>query len=208
MILLLDNYDSFVHNVARALRELGAAVEVVRSDRVTVEEALEHPPSGLVISPGPRTPLEAGVSVELVRALSGRIPVLGICLGHQAIARAYGASVVRSAFPTHGRASAIHHEGEGLFHGVPSPFPAGRYHSLTVERSTLPNELEPAAWTAEGEVMAIRHREHPVWGVQFHPESVLTPSGDVLLGNFLSLVDLRPLTPTATQLLDVVLEPG
>ncbi len=192
MILLLDNYDSFVHNVARALRELGAEVEVVRSDRLTVSEAIVREASGVVISPGPGTPDEAGISVELVRELGGRVPVLGICLGHQAVAAAYGAGVGSSPAPTHGRESAVYHRGGDLFAGIPSPFPAGRYHSLSVDERSLPRELEPAAWTARGELMAVRHRDDPVWGIQFHPESVLTPSGAKIFENFLHLVRRRP----------------
>jgi anthranilate synthase/aminodeoxychorismate synthase-like glutamine amidotransferase len=187
MILVLDNYDSFVHNVARYLRELGREVEVRRSDALSVDRILERSPSHLVLSPGPCTPAEAGVSVDVVRALRGRIPVLGICLGHQAVARAYGAGIGPSPQPTHGRASPIHHRSTGILRGLPSPFPGGRYHSLTVEPAGLPAELEVTAWTGEGEVMALRHVRDPVWGVQFHPESVLTEGGHRLLANFLAL---------------------
>jgi anthranilate synthase/aminodeoxychorismate synthase-like glutamine amidotransferase len=187
MILVLDNYDSFVHNVARYLRELGAEVEVGRNDAFTVEEVEARDPTHLVLSPGPCTPDDAGISVELVRALGGRIPTLGICLGHQAVARAYGARLVPSPSPTHGRASPIHHRGEGILSGLPDPFDGGRYHSLSVDREALPAALEVTAWTDHGEVMAIRHREHPVWGVQFHPESILTEGGHRLLGAFLEL---------------------
>lgn len=186
MVLLLDNYDSFVHNVARALRELGALVEVVRSDALSVEEAVAMGPSHLVISPGPGTPRDAGVSVALVRALRGRLPVLGICLGHQAIAEGYGGRVVPSATPTHGRASQIVHTGEGIFSGLPSPFLAARYHSLAVEETSLPAPLEGVAW-ADGELMAIRDRHAPVWGIQFHPESILTTVGDRIFEAFLRL---------------------
>jgi anthranilate synthase/aminodeoxychorismate synthase-like glutamine amidotransferase len=195
MILLLDNYDSFVYNVARALRELGGRVEVVRSDALTVGDALAAGPSHLVISPGPGTPADAGISLELVRAVRGRIPVLGICLGHQAIAEAYGGRVVRSDEPVHGRATPIVHKGEGIFAGLPSPFPAGRYHSLTVERTSLPRPLRAVAWTPGGEIMGLRDEGAPVWGVQFHPESILTPCGESLLDSFLRTsrveVDLR-----------------
>ena len=194
MILLLDNYDSFVHNVARAIRELGGRVEVVRSDALTVESALAADPSHLVISPGPGTPADAGISVELVRAARTRIPVLGICLGHQVIAEAYGGRVVRSGDPVHGRATPILHSGEGIFAGLPSPFSAGRYHSLTVEPSTLPHPLRPVAWTPDGQIMGLKDQGAPVWGVQFHPESILTPLGDALLGSFLktSRMDVDP----------------
>jgi anthranilate synthase/aminodeoxychorismate synthase-like glutamine amidotransferase len=186
MILLLDNYDSFVHNVARSLRELGASVLVRRSDAISVEEALAPEPSHVVISPGPCTPAEAGVSVDLVRSLAGRLPVLGICLGHQAIAEAYGGRLVPSPDPAHGRALPIFHLGEGLLAGVESPFPGGLYHSLSVDPE-LPEELVAEAWTEGGEVMAIRHRSHPVWGVQFHPESILTPDGGTIFRRFLAL---------------------
>lgn len=188
MILVLDNRDSFVHNVARYLRRLGEDVRVERSDTLSLEVALELRPACLVISPGPCTPQEAGISVALVQALSPETPVLGICLGHQVISAAFGGQVTRSRVPLHGRASLIHHRGTGLFRGVPTPFRAGRYHSLEVPAASLPDELEVVAWTEEGEVMALRHRERPIWGVQFHPESILTEEGDRILGNFLSLV--------------------
>jgi anthranilate synthase/aminodeoxychorismate synthase-like glutamine amidotransferase len=185
MILLLDNYDSFVYNVARSLRELGGRVEVVRSDALTLEDALAAGFSHLVISPGPGTPADAGVSLALVRALRGRIPVLGICLGHQVIAEAYGGRVVSSSEPVHGRATPIVHTGEGIFAGLPSPFLAGRYHSLAVDSSTLPPPLRAVAWSPGGEIMALRAEDAPVWGVQFHPESILTPAGETLLASFL-----------------------
>jgi para-aminobenzoate synthetase component 2 len=185
MILVLDNYDSFVHNVARSLRELGGHVEVVRSDALTVEDALAAGPSHLVISPGPGTPADAGISLALVRAVQGRLPVLGICLGHQVIAEAYGGRVVSSSEPVHGRATPIVHTGEGIFAGLPSPFLAGRYHSLAVESSTLPPPLRAVAWSPGGEIMGLRAETVPVWGVQFHPESILTPTGETLLGSFL-----------------------
>ena len=186
-VLVLDNYDSFVHNVARYLRELGREVEVLRNDVLSVNEILERAPSHVVLSPGPCTPDEAGVSVALVRELRGRIPLLGVCLGHQAVARAYGGRLVRSPSPTHGRASAVHHGGQGILAGLPNPFSGGRYHSLSVDPEGIPSDLEVTAWTEAGEVMAIRHRKHPVWGVQFHPESVLTQGGHRLLGAFLEL---------------------
>jgi anthranilate synthase/aminodeoxychorismate synthase-like glutamine amidotransferase len=186
-ILLLDNYDSFVHNVARALRELGARVDVMRSDALSVDEAIARDPSHLVISPGPGEPADAGVSVPLVRRLQGRVPVLGICLGHQAIAEAYGGRVISSPAPMHGRASSIVHRGQGILSGLPSPFPAARYHSLSVEEASLPSALEAVAWTADGELMAVRDRMAPVWGLQFHPESILTPVGDRILEAFLRL---------------------
>lgn len=187
LILVLDNYDSFVHNVARYIRELGTAVEVVRSDALSVEEVRMREPDGIVLSPGPRTPAEAGLSVPVVQAVAGSIPVLGICLGHQAVAEAFGAKVVRSAEPMHGRSSPIHHRGEGILSGLPLPFRAGRYHSLVVSPVGFPVELEITAWSGSGDIMALRHRRHPVWGVQFHPESILTEGGYDLLSNFLGL---------------------
>lgn len=187
MILLLDNYDSFVHNVARILVELGESVTTVRSDELSVAEALALAPARIVISPGPRTPTEAGISVELVQALEGRIPVLGICLGHQVVVVAYGGRVSVSREPAHGFARDVIHEGTGLFTGVPSPFSAGLYHSLSANAEGLPAELVAEAWTDSGELMALRHRVHPVWGVQFHPESILTPLGPRVLQNFLDL---------------------
>jgi anthranilate synthase/aminodeoxychorismate synthase-like glutamine amidotransferase len=192
MILVLDNYDSFVHNLARMFRERGAQVEVVRSDRITVDEALALDPTHLVISPGPCTPAEAGISVALIRAIRGRLPILGVCLGHQAVAEAYGGRIVRSPEPIHGRALSVRHLGTGLFSGVPSPFVAGLYHSLSVARDGLPYSLEVEAWTDRGEVMALRHGSHPVWGVQFHPESILTPWGGRILENFLSVSREEP----------------
>jgi anthranilate synthase component 2 len=199
MILLLDNYDSFVHNVARTLRELGARVEVVRSDTLSVEDAMARKLSHLVISPGPGTPRDAGVSVPLVRELRGRVPVLGICLGHQAIAEAYGGRVIRSASPMHGSASSIVHRAQGILSDIPSPFSAARYHSLTVEGTSLPAVLEAVAWTADGEIMAIRDRLAPVWGLQFHPESILTPLGDRILEAFLRLKAPAPEPPARDQ---------
>lgn len=187
MVLLIDNYDSFVHNLARYFRQLGAETRVERNDALSVEEAVSLAPGHLVVSPGPRTPRDAGISAALVAALGPTTPTLGVCLGHQCIAAAYGGEVVPSPRPTHGRASPIRHTGEGIFAGLPQPMTVGRYHSLSVPRASLPWELEVAAETEEGEVMAVRHREHPVWGVQFHPESVLTEHGHGLLRNFLAL---------------------
>lgn len=197
MILVLDNYDSFVHNVARILRELGAPggkdeeVRVVRSDALSVAELLELDFSHLVISPGPGTPASAGVSVAAVRALGGRVPVLGVCLGHQVVAAACGARVVRARLPLHGRSSKVHHRGEGILAGLSRPFDAGRYHSLVVDRGSLPEALEVTAVSDEGEIMALRHRRVPVFGVQFHPESVLTPDGSRVLANFLAVASPR-----------------
>lgn len=185
MIVLIDNHDSFVHNLARYVRELGWETAVVRCDAVTVEEVAGMDPSHIVVSPGPCTPDEAGVSVEVVRRLGPRVPLLGVCLGHQCIGRAFGGRVVRARRPMHGKASLIAHDGEGIFAGLPDPLRATRYHSLVVESETLPAELVVTARSAEGEIMALRHRDHPVAGVQFHPESVLTDRGHDLLRSFL-----------------------
>jgi anthranilate synthase component 2 len=176
MILLLDNYDSFTFNLYQALSELGAEVLVKRNDRITVDEARQLAPSlqGIVISPGPCTPSEAGVSVPLVRQLAGEVPILGVCLGHQAIGAAFGGKVVRAPRLMHGKTSMIAHDGEGIFSGLPNPFQATRYHSLIVERESLPGHLEITA-EADGLIMGMRHRTLPVFGVQFHPESILTP---------------------------------
>jgi anthranilate synthase component II len=186
MILLLDNYDSFTFNLYQALSELGADVIVRRNDTVTVDEVERMVPTldGIVISPGPCTPGEAGISVPLVQRLAGAVPILGVCLGHQAIGEAFGGTIVRAPRIMHGKVSMIAHDGGGVFAGLPNPFQATRYHSLIVERSTLPSMLEVTA-EAEGLVMALRHRSLPVEGVQFHPESILTPTGNDLLANFL-----------------------
>ena len=186
MLLLIDNFDSFVYNLARYLQELGRETRVVRNDAIDVGGIRALGPEAVVISPGPCAPERAGVSVAAVRDLGAEIPILGVCLGHQAIGAAYGGRVVRGE-PVHGRASPVHHDGRGLFHGLPSPLRAGRYHSLVVAREDLPPELEVAAALDDGTIMALRHRRHPVVGVQFHPESVLTEHGHDLLANFLRL---------------------
>ena len=186
MILLLDNYDSFAHNLARYLVELGEDVEVVRNDVADAPSLLDRNPSHLVVSPGPCTPADAGVSVDLIRTAPAALPVLGVCLGHQCIADAYGASVVRGP-PVHGKTSEVAHDGTDLFSGLPSPLAATRYHSLVVNPSTLGDRLLATAWTRGGILMALRHSARPVWGVQFHPEAVLTEHGHALLRNFLSL---------------------
>lgn len=185
MILVIDNYDSFVFNVARYVEELGHEVEVERNDRIDVDAILACGTTGLVISPGPCTPDEAGVSTEAVRRLSGRLPILGICLGHQCIGSAFGAAVTRAGTPMHGRASTIRHDNSGLFAGLPERFRVGRYHSLIVSDPPDPGPIVPCAWSEDGEVMAVRHREHPTFGVQFHPESVLTEHGYDLMAAFL-----------------------
>ncbi|RMF82734.1 MAG: aminodeoxychorismate/anthranilate synthase component II [Nitrospirae bacterium] len=191
MVLIIDNYDSFTYNLVQYLGELGAEVEVYRNDRITVEEIRELAPSHLVISPGPCTPKEAGISVAAVRALAGEVPILGVCLGHQSIGEAFGGRVVPAKVLMHGKTSMIHHDGRGLFAGLPNPFEATRYHSLAVAREGLPPVLEVSAWTEDGEVMGLRHRELPVVGVQFHPESILTREGKALLGNFLAMGTAR-----------------
>lgn len=185
MILLIDNYDSFVHNLARYLNRLGQATIVVRNDAIDVAAVRAIAPAALVLSPGPCAPEQAGVSLDLVRSLHGELPILGVCLGHQAIAAALGGRVVKAGQPVHGRASDVFHSGKGIFADLPNPFPACRYHSLMVDEATLPSELEVTARTAEGVVMAIAHRSRPVFGVQFHPESILTDRGYELLGGFL-----------------------
>jgi anthranilate synthase/aminodeoxychorismate synthase-like glutamine amidotransferase len=190
MILVLDNYDSFVYNLARYLCELGCETRVVRNDSVTAEEVAVMAPQAIVISPGPCTPTEAGISVELVRALSASIPTLGVCLGHQAIGEALGARVVRAPSPVHGFSSLVWHDSTALFSGLENPFLAARYHSLCLLESTLPPELRVTARTVDGVVMAVEHRSWPLFGVQFHPESVLTNSGHRLLANFLKLAGI------------------
>ncbi|HPC83264.1 MAG TPA: aminodeoxychorismate/anthranilate synthase component II [Thermoanaerobaculaceae bacterium] len=187
MLLLIDNYDSFTYNLVQALAPRVGRLEVVRNDARTVGEIEAMGPSAIVLSPGPCTPAEAGICVELVRALGPRVPILGVCLGHQAIGVAYGGVVTRAPEVVHGKSSLVFHRRQGLLAGLPLPFPAGRYHSLVVERKTLPPELVVEADTAGGVVMAMRHAVHPVWGVQFHPESILTPDGPRVLENFLAL---------------------
>jgi anthranilate synthase/aminodeoxychorismate synthase-like glutamine amidotransferase len=187
LILLLDNYDSFTYNLAQYLGELGCTVEVHRNDKISVEHIAHRKPERIVISPGPCTPREAGVSVELVQKLAGKIPILGVCLGHQAIGAAFGGNIVRAPKLFHGKTSQIEHDGKGIFRDLPNPFVATRYHSLIVERKSLPKELVVTAETDDGIIMGVRHRHYPLEGVQFHPESVLTESGKQLLRNFLTL---------------------
>jgi anthranilate synthase/aminodeoxychorismate synthase-like glutamine amidotransferase len=190
-VLLIDNYDSFTYNLYQYLCELGADVTVVRNDAVSVEEAQAMQPDFVVISPGPGVPRDAGISVELIRALGPSVPILGVCLGHQAIAEAYGGVVSRAPELMHGKASAIHHDGTGVFEGLPSPFSAIRYHSLCAAPEAVPVALEVTARTGSGVIMGLRHREYPVYGVQFHPESILTEHGKDLLRNFLR-VEVTP----------------
>ena len=185
-LLLIDNYDSFTYNLVQAFLVLGADVRVHRNDEITVEAAEELAPTHLCISPGPGTPAEAGVSKDLIGAFAGRIPVLGVCLGHQALVEVYGGAIVRAERLMHGKTSSVLHDGRGIFAGLPNPFKAGRYHSLIAKREMVPESLEVTAWTEEGEVMGVRHRSLPVDGVQFHPESILTPDGPRLLESFLT----------------------
>jgi anthranilate synthase component 2 len=192
MILLIDNYDSFVYNLARYVRELGETPIVRRHDALTVDEILADPPSHIIISPGPCSPAEAGISTELVARAGSSIPILGVCLGHQCIGAAYGGEIVRAGRPMHGKTSRIHHRGTGLFTGLPSPFRATRYHSLVIAPASVPPELEVIATSEDGEIMAVQHVRDPVYGVQFHPESVLTEQGYRLLDHFLHGVPATP----------------
>ncbi len=187
MFLLIDNYDSFTYNLFHFLGELGARVEVKRNDAVAVDDALALQPQGLVLSPGPCDPDKAGICLELVAAAAGKLPILGVCLGHQAVGQAFGGKVVRAEAPMHGKLSQVEHDGAGVFDGLPSPFEATRYHSLVVERDSLPDCLEVAAETDDGVVMGVRHRELPIHGVQFHPESIASEHGHALLRNFLAI---------------------
>lgn len=189
MLLVIDNYDSFTWNLVQYLGEMGAEMVVRRSGEISVDEVERMAPERIVISPGPGTPADAGVSVEVIRRMGAGTPILGVCLGHQAIAAAYGGEVVRARRVMHGKTSPVRHGGEGIFRGVPSPVTVARYHSLTIDPATLPDELEAVAWTDEpgfgDEIQAVRHRRHPVWGVQFHPESIASEAGKDILRNFL-----------------------
>lgn len=185
MLLLIDNYDSFTYNLVHYFGELGADPVVYHHDKISLEEIAALTPKWLCISPGPGTPSEAGISKEVIRTFAGKIPILGVCLGHQCIAEVFGGKIVRAGQLLHGKTSLMRHNGQGLFKNLPNPFEATRYHSLLVERSTFPDCLEITAQTAEGEIMGFRHRELPIWGVQFHPESILTAEGKKLLKNFL-----------------------
>ena len=192
MLLMIDNYDSFTYNLVQYLGELGAEIEVVRNDQASVDELLAMKPTRVVVSPGPGTPDEAGISMAVIEAFAGVAPVLGVCLGHQCVAQVYGGQVVRAGAIMHGKTSPIHHRGVGVLDGLPQPFQATRYHSLALAGNSVPDSLEVTAWTENEdgqreEIMALQHRELPVYGVQFHPESILTPEGKHLLGNFLRL---------------------
>ncbi len=187
LLLVIDNYDSFTFNLVQYLGELGADLEVQRNDQITVKEIEKMGPERIVLSPGPCTPKEAGICVPLVKKLAGKFPILGVCLGHQSIAEAFGGKVIRAPYLMHGKTSQIHHDGKTVFDGLPQDFTATRYHSLIVERDSLPKSLEVSASTADGLIMGLRHKEHPIEGVQFHPESILTDTGKGLLRNFLGL---------------------
>jgi anthranilate synthase component 2 len=185
MLLMIDNYDSFTYNLVQYLGELGADVRVFRNDAITLDEVEALAPDHIVVSPGPCTPSEAGISVPLIRHFAGRIPILGVCLGHQAIGQAFGGRIVRAQRVMHGKLSPVAHDGHGVFAGVPSPFPVTRYHSLAIERSSMPEDLVVTATSDDGEIMGVRHRTLAVEGVQFHPEAILTEHGKHMLGNFL-----------------------
>jgi anthranilate synthase component 2 len=189
MLLMIDNYDSFTYNLYQYLGELGAEVQVVRNDAISAEALAADPPAGLIISPGPGNPDEAGVSLAALRALAGRCPILGVCLGHQCIGQAWGGRIIRAPEVRHGKTSPIHHTDTGVFAGLAQGFAATRYHSLVIERATCPPELEITAWTDDGLIMGVRHRHYPIEGVQFHPESILTEGGHTLLANFLAQVE-------------------
>ncbi len=187
MLLMIDNYDSFTYNLVQYFGELGADVRVYRNDRITLDEIQEMKPHRIVISPGPCTPNEAGISVSVIQHFAGKVPILGVCLGHQSIGAAFGGEIIRAPSLMHGKTSMIHHDNRTIFKDLPNPFEATRYHSLVIKRDTLPECLEISAWTEDGVIMGVRHREFIIEGVQFHPESILTVAGKALLGNFLRL---------------------
>jgi anthranilate synthase component II len=193
MILVIDNYDSFTYNLVHYLNELGAETTVVRNDALSVEDALGMKAEAILMSPGPCTPNEAGICLELIERAPADLPLLGVCLGHQAIGQAFGGEVIRAKTLMHGKTSPIHHNDDGVFKGLPNPFTATRYHSLAVSRGSLPNVLEVTAWTEDGEIMGLRHMSRPIFGVQFHPESIATEGGHDLLGNFLDLAGVKRL---------------
>jgi anthranilate synthase component II len=187
MLLMIDNYDSFTYNLVQYFGELGQDLKVYRNNKITVAEIEKMAPDRIVVSPGPCTPREAGISIEVIRHFTGKIPILGVCLGHQAIGDAFGGDVIRAPYLMHGKTSMIHHDGRTVFAGLQNPFEATRYHSLIIKRETLPPVLEVSAWTDDGLIMGVRHRQHKLEGVQFHPESILTGAGKDLLRNFLKL---------------------
>lgn len=190
MILMIDNYDSFTYNLVHYLGELGERVLVFRNDKIRLEEVGRLNPNIIVISPGPCTPKEAGISVDLIKEFAGRIPILGVCLGHQSIGYAFGGNIVKARRLLHGKTSQIYHDGKGIYESLPNPFEATRYHSLLIERESLPDNLEITSWTDEGEVMGVKHKEYLIEGVQFHPESILTKHGKDLLRNFIRIANL------------------
>jgi anthranilate synthase component 2 len=197
MILVIDNYDSFTYNLVHYLNELGAETHVVRNDAIGVGEALGMRPQGVLLSPGPKTPNEAGVCLALIEAAPAELPIFGVCLGHQAIGQAYGGKVIHAQALMHGKTSPIHHDGKGVFAGLKNPFTATRYHSLSVRKEDLPPDLEVTAWTEDGEIMGVQHRTRPVFGVQFHPESIATECGYDLLANFLEIAGVKRLALAA-----------
>jgi anthranilate synthase component II len=192
VLILIDNYDSFTYNLVHYLGELGTPSEVIRNDKISVADVLKKKPSAIVLSPGPCTPNEAGVCLDLIQAAAGQVPILGVCLGHQAIGQSYGGKIIRAPAPMHGKLSEIHHKGQGVFQGLPERFEITRYHSLIIERETLPDCLQITAETDDGIIMGVQHREHPVHGVQFHPESIASEHGHDILANFLKLAGLSP----------------
>ena len=192
MLILIDNYDSFTYNLVHFLGELGAPCEVIRNDKITADEVLAKKPQAIVLSPGPCTPNEAGICLDLIAKAGGKVPLLGVCLGHQAIGQVYGGRVVRAPTLMHGKLSKVHHSGKGVFAGIPQDFSATRYHSLVVERASLPEVLEITAETADGVIMGVQHKRYPVHGVQFHPESIASQQGHALLANFLELAGMNP----------------
>lgn len=191
MLLVIDNYDSFTYNLVQYLGEMGADIEVFRNDKITLSKIKKMKPWKIVISPGPCTPKEAGISNDVIREFSGKVPLLGVCLGHQCLGYTFGGKVIVASRIMHGKTSLIHHNGKTIFSKLENPFVATRYHSLLVEKKSLPSVLEVIAWTKEGEIMGLRHKHHPTWGVQFHPESILTKEGKKLLSNFLSVPSVR-----------------
>lgn len=203
MVLIIDNYDSFVYNLAQYVGELGFEPKVVRNDRITIDEIAALHPSHMIISPGPKTPREAGISNDLIRSFAGRIPILGVCLGHQCIGEVFGAKIVHSRLPMHGKESRVTHDGIGVFEDLPNPLTVGRYHSLVIDPDSIPDCLEVTARTDDGIIMGVRHRQFAVEGVQFHPESIMTESGHAMVRNFLSLQERsrisRPLKRTSEE---------
>ncbi len=193
MILVIDNYDSFTYNLVHYLNELGAETRVARNDALSVREALGMQPQGVLLSPGPKTPNDAGICLDLIAAAPAELPIFGVCLGHQSIGQAYGGHVIHANALMHGKTSQIHHDGKGVFAGLKNPFTATRYHSLSVRKEDLPADLEMTAWTEDGEIMGVQHRSRPVFGVQFHPESIATECGYELLANFLEIAGVKRL---------------